>query len=141
MNSRCGMFVTRFSFGFADRSSLRSMSVGTRTRTPFSARSRANWQSFARPGASPTATSGVWSASGSAITLPIDLPFGSSSNPSPSTPGSTAHRTADTLYLSVSATSAGWFGPPAYSKFGGSRLSTTPMSFLNRSRFGSTDFA
>ena len=84
------------SFGLPERLSLRSMRTGTTTRQPFSASRLANGFGPLSSFVSPAICSGVQVASGIATTFAITFPFGSSSSPSPSTPGSTAHRTAYT---------------------------------------------
>src|SRR5262249_30955861 len=71
----------------------RLMRVGTTTRKPFATSRRANWDSARTPGRRPAICSGVWSASGRAMTWPSTAPLGSSSRPSPWTPSRTGQRT------------------------------------------------
>src|SRR5437879_2267834 len=71
--------------GLPDQVSLRSISTGTTTRQPSSARRRANCASLPSPGASPASCSGAQSASGIATTFITARSFGSSRRPSPST--------------------------------------------------------
>jgi hypothetical protein len=74
--------------------SSRLISTGTKTRQPFSANRRANWDSAATPGVNPTSISGVWSASGKAMTAGPSCWSGTSQSPSPWMLRITGQRTA-----------------------------------------------